>query len=108
MSHEPSELVCEAFVTPAPSGEILGSERRASKDAISGERKDGTRTDDVDGRGFRTHLHVVMQFDNIMDYTYMRAVLNKLTVVIPMRHGKGWEHRIGTDIEKVPGEGETC
>ena len=44
-----------------------------------------------------------MQFDNIMDYTYMRAVLNKLTV-IPMRHGKGWEHRIGTDIEKVPGE----
>ena len=56
------------------------------------------------GRGFRTHLHVVMQFDNIMDYTYMRAVLNKLTV-IPMRHGKGWEHRIGTDIEKIPGEG---
>ena len=49
MSHEPSELVCEAFVTPAPSGEILGSERRASKDAISGERKDGTPTDDADG-----------------------------------------------------------
>ena len=47
------------------------------------------------GRGFRTHLHVVMQFDNIMDYAYTRVVLNKLTV-IPMRHGKGWEHRIGT------------
>ena len=23
-----------------------------------------------------------MQFDNIMDYTYMRAVLNKLTVIL--------------------------
>ena len=55
MSHEPSELVCEAFVTPAPSGEILGSERRASKNAISGERKDGTRTDD-DADGAFEHI----------------------------------------------------